>query len=311
MTGLLPPGLGARAQHAGVHDLLRLVAMARPAAPEPGGLGPAADEAVRLRPTLSLAFPTADVAAVAEADGRLRIDLAVAGLYGPSSPLPTYLTEALIDSGRSGHAEAVARVRGFLDVFNHRLLSLLARALAKHRPLSPAMARVRAAAMGVTGPAQDDRLPMLAAAFVRRPVSAAMLEQAMAAWLPGIPVRVETNLPTWTDLPPTARARLGAPLGGALGTRMRTCATGLRIHLGPVDAPTLRDLLPGGDGHARASQVMRACDRGLLDARLLIAVAPDALAPARLGAGASLGRDARLAGRDHGHRIELRLPTSG
>ena len=306
-----------RARRAHLRDLLELIAQQRPSAPEPGGLGPAREEAVRLVPPASLTFPAADIAGIrAEpaTDGhaeRWRIEFAGFGLYGPSSPLPASFTEDLFDNGRDGEAERCARLRAFYDIFNHRLISLLVRALRVHRPLAPAAGRVRRRVAG-SGPDADaaapsgiDHVPLLAGLLSRRPMSAAALESALAAWLPGCAVRVEPLIATWADLPPSERARIGAPLGGALGARVRSCATAFRIRLTATSPEALADLLPGGAGHARALALAGEANPNRLDVLIRIAVAPGAIPPTTLGSTARLGRTTRLVGPDRGHLIDL------
>jgi type VI secretion system protein ImpH len=99
-----------------------------------GRLGPVADEPLRFRSQLGLGFPGSDLGAArlrgggTPEDGQF-IELVVNffGLYGSSSPLPGDLTENLILSDDTGTA------RDFLDIFNHRLVSLLYRIWRKYR----------------------------------------------------------------------------------------------------------------------------------------------------------------------------------
>ena len=69
-------------------------------------------ERVRIRPELSLAFPAADVAKVERDGDNLRVTATFLGLYGPSSPLPTFYTEDLMEE--SSNDESV--FRDFLDI---------------------------------------------------------------------------------------------------------------------------------------------------------------------------------------------------
>lgn len=98
-----------------------------------GREGPASDEAVRLRPSLSLAHPASDVEAIERADQRIRLTATFFGLYGVDSPLPPSYPEHLVRISDERDGE---RVRGFLDIFHHRLLSLLYRVWKKARPSS-------------------------------------------------------------------------------------------------------------------------------------------------------------------------------
>ena len=106
-----------------------------PGAPPMGQLGPITDERVRLRGDTSLVFASCDVTEVAHvrsADGvrRVRVTNAFLGLYGAVSPMPPYYAENLALVEHQGGPQVI---REFLDVFHHRLLSLMFRAWTKYR----------------------------------------------------------------------------------------------------------------------------------------------------------------------------------
>ena len=91
------------------------------------------EDYIRVRPDLNLSFPAADIAKI-EADEsaeqkQFRITATFFGLYGASSPLPTFYTEDLILE--AGQDESVSR--DFLDIFHHRLYGLLFQAWMKYR----------------------------------------------------------------------------------------------------------------------------------------------------------------------------------
>jgi type VI secretion system protein ImpH len=85
-------------------------------------------ECVHFRALPSLSFPTAEVAQVREGTAP---DMAVSflGLTGAAGVLPTHYTAQLIRSLRSKDTS----LRDWLDVFNHRLVSLFYRAWEKYR----------------------------------------------------------------------------------------------------------------------------------------------------------------------------------
>lgn len=90
------------------------------------------DRAVRCRPELSLAFAPADVAAidqVADDPKRYLLTLTFLGLYGASSPLPTFYTEDLLEEWREGQDIC----RRFFDLINQDLYTLLFRGWAKYQ----------------------------------------------------------------------------------------------------------------------------------------------------------------------------------
>jgi hypothetical protein len=63
---------------------------------------------VRVRPRLGLGFPLRDIEGIEQdEDGRYRIEANFFGLYGVTSPLPTFYTEDLIDEQLQGHSADV------------------------------------------------------------------------------------------------------------------------------------------------------------------------------------------------------------
>lgn len=289
---------------------VRAVELAQRAVPGSSRLGtadPPEREAVRLRPELSFAFPTADLAraealpALGDAPPRLRIEACFLGLYGQASPLAPYATEALF-------AEDASAVRDFIDIFNHRALSLAWRAMVKYRVerSHDHAARLRAL-VGVPpdrpapAPPGEHELLAIAGLLAQQPRSAAALSAALGCWLGGVPVEVEQCVPTWTPLPRERQAALGAVncrLGDdcLAGDRILSRTTAFRVVVGPVGADVFRRFLPGGDGMAAVAALVAEWNGDLLDWDVEVRLAPDAMPPASLGAGARLGWDARCEG---------------
>lgn len=62
-----------------------------------GEQGPASEEVLRFRGHPSLSFPSADIERIgSNAFGQIEVESNFIGLYGPASPLPVYITEAVI-----------------------------------------------------------------------------------------------------------------------------------------------------------------------------------------------------------------------
>ena len=85
-----------------------------------------ADDPVRLSQEPSLAFAPATLAGFrrGKASARARMSVAFGGLFGPHGPLPLHLTEYARDRIINSADPTFAR---FLDVFHHRMLSLIYR----------------------------------------------------------------------------------------------------------------------------------------------------------------------------------------
>jgi len=288
-------------------SFVRAVAVAEAAGEPIGSNTPPARESVRLRPALSLAFPTADIVGVERLPGgddvppRLRIESTFLGSYGQASPLAPYATEALL-------ADEGTAVRDFLDIFNHRMLSLAYRVLSKYR-----IERTRghdARLRSLTGAPPDRPAPSMpggadllaiAGLLAQQPASAAALGTALGTWLGGVPVEVEQCVPTWTPLPAERQGLLGGANCGIgsdclAGDRILSCTTSFRVRIGPVGGDDFARFLPGGDGMAAVRALVAEFNPDLLDWDVEVRLAPDAMPPASLGGGARLGWDTRCEG---------------
>jgi type VI secretion system protein ImpH len=82
-------------------------------------------ESVRLRSSLSARFPPSDIESLEPAgpDGRPALTVAFLGIGGAFGPLPSPLTNRVLARERVRDRAG----RDFLDMFNHRILSLLVR----------------------------------------------------------------------------------------------------------------------------------------------------------------------------------------
>jgi len=289
-------------------SFVQAVAMAEAAGEPIGTASLPARETVRLRPSLSFAFPTSDVASIERfpavvdvSPERLYVETTFLGLYGQASPLPTFLTEMLL-------AEDPPVLRDFLDIFNHRMLSLAYRVMTKYRiERSRGQAAYLRAVAGMPPdlPAPDlpGELEMLTIAglLAQQPRSTAALATALNCWLGGVPVEIECCAPTWTALPPERQGLLGSANCGIgadclAGDRILSYTTSFRVQIGPVGAAAFRRFLPGGDGMAAVTALVTEFNGDLLDWDVQVRLAPDALPPAALGNGARMGWDARLDG---------------
>ena len=264
------------------------------------------DEAVRLVGDPSLSFPVAEVTAIeSETDllgrTRLRVQTPVLGLYGVGSPLPAYFAESVLHQGDG------SLVRGFLDLLQHRLLSLLHRALIRHRPVGDdgtVAARLRAMLgleHGHVGAVADAALTAYAGILAAGGRSADGMERVLAHWL-GTSCHIEPCAGRWTALSDDQRMRMGQAncrLGrdAVAGDRVFSRATSFRVELGPVRWDEADDFRPGGARHAEARALIDALNGDALDVQVDLLIDTTGLPQPPLGTEAArLGRAARLAG---------------
>ena len=200
------------------------------------------------------------------------------GLSGPVGVLPEGYLDLLLQRSRE-HDHAL---RDFLDLFNHRTISLFYRAWEKYRfPVGFERARRTAGhtdlfsaslecLVGIgTGqqkqrlPFADDALLRYAGHFAHFPRSAVVLETLLADYLQ-IPVKIEQLVGRWLPLKIEERTQLPSPEcpGGrfnqlgfdlVIGTRVWDVQSSFRICLGPLAQRQFAQLLPGG------AQLRRLC----------------------------------------------------
>jgi type VI secretion system protein ImpH len=244
---------------------IRLLEQAHPETVPVGESGPASREVVRLRPTSSLAFPTADLTAVTRrrrGEPPYEIETPIFGLYGPSSPLPAFYSEDILKQELLGESDPV---RGFLDVLNHRLLGLLFRAWSKYRwefTFQPgATDRTSQYLLGLVGLGTEGlrehvglpagRLLRYAGFVSQRPRGAVFLAGVLSDYFDDVPAEVEQCVLRWVEIPVedqnrmgTANSTLGEDLvmGNSVPDRTGKC----RIRLGPMGRARYEEFLPGG-----------------------------------------------------------------
>ncbi|HEX6370346.1 MAG TPA: type VI secretion system baseplate subunit TssG [Longimicrobium sp.] len=254
---------------AGGFDFYQAVRLLEWTASAGRGVGECADparEAVRFRAAVDLAFPPSEVVQVerpADGWGPATMTVAFLGLAGAHGPLPTPLTERVLERLAEGDTAG----RDFLDLFHHRLVSLAYRIGRRMHPVLqdvlPAQTETAEALWALVGlgmPELRDRMPgvddraLLARAglLARQPRSQAGLRGLLADHF-GVPVTVEPLVGRWLRMPDDEWTRIGR--GGAhrtlgtdavLGRRVWDPQAAVRIRLGPLPLDLYESLLPGG-----------------------------------------------------------------
>lgn len=244
-------------------------------------------EAVRFAAYQTVIFPPA---AVLEAEPPAQADIGTPGrppkvavgffgLTGPSGVLPQHYTELLIRSLRSKSTAP----RDFLDLFNHRLVSLFHRAWEKYRlPAAyerhaPAEDPVTACLMALVGldmphlrerlAVDDDAVAHYAGHYSHWPRSVAALESILSDFF-ARPVQVEQFRGRWVWLAPDEVTMLPsrmAPEGAfgqlginaVVGERVWDVQGGFRIRIGPVSYAQFASFMPGSRDLAQLVDLTR------------------------------------------------------
>lgn len=306
------------------------------AAPLPIGTGSdPTREAVRLRGSLTSRFPPSDIESLTPGGPHEPPSLTVTffGLGGAAGPLPTPLTTRVVVQDRMRDHAA----RDFLDLFNHRLLSLFLRQWRLFHPAlqmpaqadSPAklpmLALLGLANLPPDGPASaSGRMPGVMQSLIaatgllnHRPVSAHALERLLEGHF-GLKVRVAPLLGGWLSLAEDQATRLGKSgrlgHGAALGRRVWDQEAGIRIEIGPVSLNRLLMLLPGQTEYAELADLAGFALGDAFDVEFYLLLRPSDVPIARLGQdGSRLGWTSFLGcqPRHASAAVRLRLKGAG
>lgn len=223
---------------------------------------------VRVRPNLSLAFPAADVEEVKEIVGahssKYQVTANFLGLYGVSSPLPTFYTEDLIDEASEDESAA----REFVDTLNHRIYLLFFESLQKYRPFFHINEKDRALykerlfcleglgeKVHLANIPKADQLLRYIGLFSQKPRSAEGLKILLGDAL-GYDIGITSCVLRKALIPEDQLLRLGLS-GGVLG---EDCVLGrelddrmgkFRIEIGPLNSDEYREFFPGSEAYNR------------------------------------------------------------
>jgi type VI secretion system protein ImpH len=304
------------AQDSARFDLLQALRVIESAYPDRPRLGRSlrpGDDVVRLAQEPRFGFVAAELGkyrpAAAGEPGRLIVN--VAGLFGPNSPMPLYFTEYA--HNRMLHAGDPTLVR-FLDIFNHRLLSVFYRAWANTQPVI-GLDRGQAGAGGYVGyvgyvsslcglvcpssagagAAADLEKLQFSSLLASRTRPASGLGLLLSQYF-GVPVAIQQFVGQWlrlarpdrTALQGHGQRRLGEGL--VLGSRVWDRQNKFRVVIGPVGARDMRRLLPGTSTHRRLLEWVDLYTGGLLEWDVELRVKPEEAPCLRLDGSARLSR---------------------
>lgn len=287
------------------YQAVRLLQLA-PAAGAPVGEGDdPRRESVRFASRVSLAFPASDLYMVAPAPaegGPARVSVAFLGVATPASfgSLPLPYAELILSRRR----EKDTVLEEFLDLFNHRLISLFYRAWERCRPAivyerlggraAGAYERALYALLGLGTPGLRARLPLDGRALLaragplqRQRASALELIELVESYF-GVPVAVRQFVPAWCAIADDERSRLGRfacelGINVTLGARVRIAQARFRLRLGPLVWSEFQRYLPPGAAYRELVGLVRLAVGLDLDFELQPVLRADAVTGIRLG----------------------------
>ncbi len=259
----------------GLLQAMRLLEKLHPDRSPVGEDSAPADEVVRFSVRPALAFAPGDVHTLERRDDEPdQLVVNLFGLIGPDGVLPHFYTKLVADQERAKNPA----LRDFLDMFQHRMLSLLVRALRKTSPPAarehggPGGDRLHLHLLDLLGlpPVQVDATrigPGDVAAFAALPGpqrrSAFGLE-LMVEGVFGVPAEVESFVGGWIRLSDEDLCELGSDepstrlgWGAVVGDEFWDPHARVRVRIGPLDRATFDEFLPNGAYHEKLRDLCR------------------------------------------------------
>lgn len=273
-------------------------------------------EAVRFSSRVAFDFPASEVQEVelpAAPGEPARMTVNVMGLAGALGPLPAPFSELMLE--RLWAKDPA--FRDFLDIFNHRLVSLLHRAKKRVRPgLSwdrpdregfsrAAFAFLGLGTEGVRGrmEVEDRALLQYTGILARRARTAVGLEVMLADYF-GVGVRCTQFVGRWLVLDSEQRTAIGRSgrnqelsalgSGAVLGSRVWDQGAGVELALGPLTLGQFLDFLPAGRACRSLVQLVRFALGNDIGFSVRLTLKAAEVPPCRLGCGPRLGWSAWL-----------------
>lgn len=272
-------------------------------------------EQLRVRPYLSLGFPPTDLVDVRELPAtapplddhkpaqaqdalrRFQITATFLGLYGPSSPLPTFYTEELLEEQN----EDKSVTRDFLDILNHVFFVLFVLADSHYylshqvcEEMDEDVLQRLFSLVGLGSPDLVHRAIRNPGALLRAtglltqfPRSAAGLRGLLADRV-GAPVHVRQCERRMAVIPVDQRCCLGREANQLgrnawIGNRVDDAMGKVHITVGPLDADAFEGHLPGENNHDELLMLIRFYCTQPVEFDLEFVLLPGEAEPGRLG----------------------------
>ena len=290
------------------HAMVKLLEAMRPdATPLGQGFDPK-KEPLRIRSRVSLTFPHTDIhKLVLTRDGDIPplLETNFLGIAGINAPLPTPHTQLLI---RRKERKDTA-FRDFLDIFNHRLVSMLHLIRRKHwvglkheRPEESFVGKSLISLLGLDGQhlrerlgIQDRSLLYYTGLLWQRPRSCVGLERILGSFFK-VPVWIKQFEGRWMDIPPEERTIIGTTgqhnrLGQTtvLNSRYWDSALMFTIHLGPLNLKEYINFLKPAPGYFQLTNLVQYYVGSHKDYRINLILKKDQMPKTKLGYGLALG----------------------
>jgi type VI secretion system protein ImpH len=254
---------------------IRLMARMAPERRVVGGFHNPAHEIARFAANPHLAFPASQIQTFEVREGAPPLmHVNFMGLHGPLGVLPRAYCELVNQRLR----ERDSTLAAFLDLFNHRMISLFYQAWEKYRFeiayergegdrfSHHVLALLGLATPGLQGrqDVADDSLCFYGGLLSMHSRSATGLRQVLWDYF-GVPVEIEQFVGAWYPVELDSQCSLGEDggysgqlgFGAVVGDETWDQQSRVRIQLGPLTLEQYRDFLPGSEGYRQLRALTR------------------------------------------------------
>ncbi|MBB5060379.1 type VI secretion system protein ImpH [Granulicella aggregans] len=268
-------------------------------------------EVVRFQAPPTFYFPASELGSYVPPDGASpgTLEVNFFGLNTINGPMPRVSTEALLANARRNDTAT----QDFLDLFNHRLVSLFYRAWSRYRLTlayektsqghEPDMLRrlYDLVGLGTEGLRNRMAIPDESALFFsgllsRQVRSSEGLRQILESYF-HISVQIEQFTGTWVPLPPGQQTVLRGEdsmaeclgIGTVVGDEVWEQEGTMTIRLGPMPLARYREFLPGSHGQAELQSWLRFYSRRAFRFVVQLVLQHDEVPQTALAGGGLLG----------------------
>lgn len=280
---------------------VRLLHQLRPTALAVGRDGDPDQEVVHFGATPQVAFPASEIQALERRDNAPpRMLVNFFGLTGPQGVLPLEYSALVADRVRQRDHS----MRDFLDVFNHRMVSLFFRAWERSHAQGATTAGedpfgehlLDLAGLGTEGLSEQLGLPAAALRFyvglLALPTRPAIALELLLEDYFGVPVSVEQFVGGWYSIDEASQCALGDEtsassqlgVGAVAGDEIWDLQARARLRLGPLSRAQYDTFLPTGKAYRELRALTRFFTGEQIDVEVQLVLARDDVPPVSLGA---------------------------
>jgi len=280
---------------------VRLLERLQPDRQAIGHFVPPSQEAVRFTATPRIAFPASQLQGLTfQESGPPLMQINFMGMSGPMGVMPLYYTELILER----HRHKDRALSAFLDLFNHRIVSLFYQAWEKYRVTiayergeRDRFSHILRDALGL-GTAhlehrqviRDDSILFYAGLLGIHTRPAASLRQILWDYF-DVPVEIEQLVGAWHPLEENNQCKFDKAnsyseqvgQGAIVGDEIWDQQSGVRIRLGPLTLKQYLDFLPTGTAYEPLQALLRFYSGWEIDYEVQLVLKRDQVPGCQLG----------------------------